>query len=48
MDPSSERSRGWKFVICKEVMLVCLLRSSIVLLGDLVFDEVKRALKLGG
>ena len=24
MDPSSERSRGWNFVICREVMLVCL------------------------
>ena len=45
-DPSSERSGGWNFVICKEVLLVSLL--DIVLLGDLAFHEVKRAFMLGG
>jgi len=46
MDPSSERSGAWNFVICKEVLLVYL--GDIVLLGDLAFHEVKRALMLGG
>ncbi len=32
MDPSSKRSRGWNFVICKEVLLVSLWRHCWVIL----------------
>ena len=36
MDPSSQRSRGWNFVSCKEVLLVSW--CNIIVLGDLTFS----------
>ena len=36
MDPSSQRSRGWNFVSCKEVLLVSWW--NIIVLGDLSFS----------
>ena len=36
MDPSSERSRGWNFASCKEVLLVSWW--NIIMLGDLSFS----------
>ena len=36
MDPSSQRSRGWNLVFCKEVMLVSWW--NIIVLGDLSFS----------
>jgi len=35
MDPSSQRSRGWNFASCKELMLVSW--GNIIVLGDLSF-----------
>jgi len=36
MDPSSERSKGWNFVSCKEVLLVYC--CNIIVLGDVSFS----------
>jgi len=36
MDPSSQRSRGWNFVSCEEVLLVSY--CNIIVLGDLSFS----------
>ena len=40
MDPSSQRSRGWNFVSCKEVLLVSCW--NIIVLGDLSFSWGER------
>ena len=40
IDPSSQRSKDWNLVFCKEVLLVSLW--NIIVLGGLAFHEVKK------